>query len=244
MTLQQQIAELEAAAQERGLELHNALHALSAARAEHADMSAALRAAEEAAAAATTEVSTLAGSIKAFMERDARARRSLAHRAHTLREALVSTSVALRQVNDRGRREQLEVRAGRGCQCHRRVCSFTRLLGYIWSPRMRESCMLTPPWLHFLVHHIIHRSVSGACTIRSAPLRPPSKSNQQSSQLWRRSCLRLLKSMPLLLAPVVESEPGLLLVASAPCSECLECCLLPHERSAPLLSRGAGQWWP
>jgi hypothetical protein len=65
--------------------------------------------AEEAAAAANSECATLAAAVQAMTEQDARARCGLAHRAHHLRDALLQTSAALRQFNDRDKKERNEV---------------------------------------------------------------------------------------------------------------------------------------
>ncbi len=68
-----------------------------------------LRYAEDAAAIATSECATLAAAVQAVTEQDARARSSLAHRAHRLKEALLQTSSNLRQFNDKDKRERNEV---------------------------------------------------------------------------------------------------------------------------------------
>lgn len=69
-----------------------------------------LRYAEEAAAVATNECATLAAAVQAMTEQDAKARQSLAHRAHHLRGALLQTNAALRQFHERGRQETDAVR--------------------------------------------------------------------------------------------------------------------------------------
>lgn len=70
-----------------------------------------LRFAEDAAYMATTECAHLATAVKAMTEQDAKARRSLAHRAHHLREALLQTSARLRDFHDRDRVDRTEVGA-------------------------------------------------------------------------------------------------------------------------------------
>jgi hypothetical protein len=81
-------------------------------QAQHAAMQQSLHYAEEAAATANSECATLAAAVQAMTEQDARARCGLAHRAHHLRGALLQTSAALRQFNDRDRRERNEVGSG------------------------------------------------------------------------------------------------------------------------------------
>jgi hypothetical protein len=78
-------------------------------QAQHAVMQQSLQYAEEAAAAANSKCATLAAAVQAMTEQDARARCGLAHRAHHLRDALLQTSAALRQFNDRDRKERNEV---------------------------------------------------------------------------------------------------------------------------------------
>lgn len=84
-------------------------------QAQHAVMQQSLHYAEEAAATANSECATLAAAVQAMTEQDARARCGLAHRAHHLRDALLQTSAALRQFNDRDRKERNEVGAAGAC---------------------------------------------------------------------------------------------------------------------------------
>ncbi|KAF8069461.1 MKS1 [Scenedesmus sp. PABB004] len=74
--------------------------------AEHAAMRESLLYAEGAAAAATADAAELASAVAAATEQDARARHALSHRSHELREALLSTSEALRAVGARDRRQR------------------------------------------------------------------------------------------------------------------------------------------
>eukprot|EP00878_Enallax_costatus_P027877 GHUV01030062.1.p1 GENE.GHUV01030062.1~~GHUV01030062.1.p1 ORF type:complete len:245 (+),score=118.88 GHUV01030062.1:1386-2120(+) len=106
--MQQQAETLEFRVQELELELYNTAYALQTAQAQHAVMQESLRYAEDAAAVATSECATLAAAVQAMTEQDARARSTLAHRAHHLKEALLQTSSALRQFNERDRRDRNE----------------------------------------------------------------------------------------------------------------------------------------
>lgn len=69
--------------------------------------------AQEAATAATQECATLAAAVSAMTEQDARARSSLAHRAHALRQQLLQTNAALRTLNDTERKQSNRVGDGR-----------------------------------------------------------------------------------------------------------------------------------
>ena len=73
-------------------------------------MQAALQQAESAAAAATEECAQLATAVKAMFEQDSRTRRSLAHRSHHLRLALLDTASRLRECKRRDTQGRLEVR--------------------------------------------------------------------------------------------------------------------------------------
>ncbi|WIA30296.1 hypothetical protein OEZ86_000384 [Tetradesmus obliquus] len=107
--VQQQAQALHLKVQEQELEIYNTTYALHNAQAQHAVMQQSLHYAEEAAATANSECATLAAAVQAMTEQDARARCGLAHRAHHLRDALLQTSAALRQFNDRDRKERNEV---------------------------------------------------------------------------------------------------------------------------------------
>ncbi|WIA10234.1 hypothetical protein OEZ85_010434 [Tetradesmus obliquus] len=106
--VQQQAQALHLKVQEQELEIYNTTYALQNAQAQHAVMQQSLHYAEEAAATANSECATLAAAVQAMTEQDARARCGLAHRAHHLRDALLQTSAALRQFNDRDRKERNE----------------------------------------------------------------------------------------------------------------------------------------
>eukprot|EP00879_Flechtneria_rotunda_P023352 GHRR01024702.1.p1 GENE.GHRR01024702.1~~GHRR01024702.1.p1 ORF type:complete len:286 (+),score=119.27 GHRR01024702.1:47-859(+) len=104
--LKQQSDALQCKVQEQELDLYNTTYLLSTAQAQHAVMQDCLQYAEEAAVVATNECATLAAAVQALTEQDARARSSLAHRAHHLRLALLQTNAALRGFHEKDRKDR------------------------------------------------------------------------------------------------------------------------------------------
>ncbi|KIZ03836.1 hypothetical protein MNEG_4126 [Monoraphidium neglectum] len=99
--LRQQLQEVEAALYNTGFTLHTLQR-------EHGEMAQALAAAEDTAQAAALECQQLAAAVRRADEQDARARRSLAHRAFHLKTALLDASSRLRGAGDADRKEYRE----------------------------------------------------------------------------------------------------------------------------------------